>query len=137
MEEATAASEEKPRRTLTATNLTQFMDLLRQAMKIIEENDPDVERSTKVIRGMMSAVACYEVLLKEKQQKKKKQTIAAYFQADKPKSVMQSHTSPDAPDTPDIEAESDTGWSSELEAESESEAEWSSELEVELESEPG
>lgn len=136
MEEATAASEEQPRRTLTATNLTQFMDLLRQAMKIIEENDPDVERSTTVIRGMMSAVACYEVLLKEKQQKEK-QTIAAYFQADKPKSVMQSHTSPDAPDTPDIEAESDTGWSSELEAESESEVEWSSELEVELESEPG
>ncbi|KAK3892281.1 hypothetical protein Pcinc_003902 [Petrolisthes cinctipes] len=95
MEEAEAAaavaSQEQPRRALTATNLPQCMDLLSQAMKIIEENYPNVERSTAVTRGVMSKLACYEVLLKEKNQ----QSITTFFQADTPKTVMELDTDPD------------------------------------------
>lgn len=68
MEEA-ETSQEKPWSALTATNLSQCMDLLRQAMKIIKENYPNVERSTTVIREVMNNMACYEVILKEKQKK--------------------------------------------------------------------
>lgn len=54
--EAGAATSQEPLRALTATNLSQCMDLLRQAMKIIEENDPNVERSGAVTRDVLSRV---------------------------------------------------------------------------------
>ncbi|MPC59807.1 hypothetical protein E2C01_053835 [Portunus trituberculatus] len=57
----------QPQRALTAANLSKCMDLLVQPMKI----NPNIERSTAVIRGVMEKMTCYEVLLKEKQQKKK------------------------------------------------------------------
>lgn len=60
-------------------------------MKFVQENDPNVERSTAVTRGVMSKMACYKVLLKEKQQKKR-QAITAFFQADTSKPVMESDT---------------------------------------------
>lgn len=115
---AAASSSQEPLRALTATNLTQCMDLLRQAMKILEENDPNVERSGAVTRDVLSRMSCYEVMLKEKQHKKKQQTITAFFQEATPKPLMESDTDPDEPNTPYTEVES--------EAEAESKAEQSS-----------
>ncbi|MPC78064.1 hypothetical protein E2C01_072538 [Portunus trituberculatus] len=43
----------QPQRVLTAANLSQCMDLLVQSMKILEEINPNIERSTTVIRGVM------------------------------------------------------------------------------------
>ncbi|MPC54130.1 hypothetical protein E2C01_048037 [Portunus trituberculatus] len=62
---------------LTAANLFKCMDLLAQSMKILEENYPNIERSTAVISGVMEKITCYEVLLKEKQQKKKHLVMVA------------------------------------------------------------
>ncbi|XP_045110013.1 tigger transposable element-derived protein 1-like [Portunus trituberculatus] len=43
----------QPQQALTAANLSECMDLLAQSMKILEENYPNIERSTAVIRGVM------------------------------------------------------------------------------------
>lgn len=114
---AAAASPAQPQRALTATNLSECLDLLRQSMKILEENDPNVERSSSVIRGVMNKMACYEVILKEKQQHKKQQCITSFFKPQTPQPATESET--DDPDTPvasntDTEAESaDAGGASE------------------------
>ncbi|MPC82356.1 hypothetical protein E2C01_077016 [Portunus trituberculatus] len=72
-------------RALTAANLSECMDFwakklrrrsreLRQVRKtvskILKEIDPNIERSTAVIRGVMEKMTSYGVLLKEKQQEK-------------------------------------------------------------------
>lgn len=123
---AAAAASQEPLRALTVTNLSQCMDLLRQAMKIIEENDPNVERSGAVTRDVLNRMSCYEVMLKEKQQKKKQQTITAFFQEAKPKPVMESDTDPDEPNTPYTEVELSNESEAEVESEAESDAERSS-----------
>ncbi|MPC96513.1 hypothetical protein E2C01_091776 [Portunus trituberculatus] len=38
-------------RAFTVANLSECMDLLAQSMKILEENYPNIEKSTAVIRG--------------------------------------------------------------------------------------
>lgn len=105
---AAAASPAQPQRALTATNLTECLNLLRQAMQILEENDPNVERSSSVIRGVMNKMACYEIILKEKQQHKKQQSITSFFQPKTPatESETDDPDTPDAPNTTDTEAES-------------------------------
>ncbi|KAK3881758.1 hypothetical protein Pcinc_013840 [Petrolisthes cinctipes] len=77
---ASAVPYEQPLRTLTATNLSECLELMRQAMMIIEENDPNIERSSKVSREVMNKVACYQLMLKEKQKKKKQPSILSFFQ---------------------------------------------------------
>ncbi|MPC89443.1 hypothetical protein E2C01_084391 [Portunus trituberculatus] len=50
---ASPAGGDMPKRGLTATNLSECMGLLAQSMKILEENDLNIEKSTAVIRGVM------------------------------------------------------------------------------------
>ncbi|MPC58784.1 hypothetical protein E2C01_052793 [Portunus trituberculatus] len=71
---ASPAGSDTPKRALTAANLSECMNLLVKLMKILEENYPNIERSTAVIRGVMEKMTCYEVLLKEKQQ-----SITSFF----------------------------------------------------------
>ncbi|MPD01625.1 hypothetical protein E2C01_097161 [Portunus trituberculatus] len=75
------------------------MDLLAQAMKILEENYPNIEKSTAVIRGVMEKITCYEALLKEKQQKKKQQSITSFFRLHTPSQVTESETDDESGDT--------------------------------------
>ncbi|MPC43331.1 hypothetical protein E2C01_036975 [Portunus trituberculatus] len=69
------------------------------SMKILEENDPNIERSTAVIRGVMEKMTCYEVLLKEKQQKEKQQSITSFFRPHTPSQVTESETDDNNGDT--------------------------------------
>ncbi|MPC51089.1 hypothetical protein E2C01_044927 [Portunus trituberculatus] len=61
----------QPQRALTAAYFSECMDLLVQSMKILEEIDANIERSTAVIRGVMEKIMCYEVLLKKNNKRKK------------------------------------------------------------------
>ncbi|MPC91058.1 hypothetical protein E2C01_086071 [Portunus trituberculatus] len=79
------------------------MDLLAQSMKILKEIDPNIERSTAVIRGIMEKTTRYEVLLKEKQQKKKQQSITRFFRRHTPSQVTESKTNDDNGDTSEKE----------------------------------
>ncbi|MPC56864.1 hypothetical protein E2C01_050830 [Portunus trituberculatus] len=79
------------------------MDLLAQSMKIFEEIDSNIERSTTVIRGVMEKMTCYEVLLKEKQPKKKQQSITSFFRPHIPSQVTESETDDDNGDTSEQE----------------------------------
>ncbi|MPC42219.1 hypothetical protein E2C01_035835 [Portunus trituberculatus] len=92
---ASPAGGDTPKRALTEANLS---DLLAQSIKILEENYPNIERSTAVIRGVMEKIMCYEVLLKEKQQ-----SITSFFRPHTPSQVTESKTNDDNGDTSEKE----------------------------------
>ena len=93
------------------------------AMRVIEENDPNVERSSTIIRRVMENMACYNAMLKEKQQKKKQQPITNFFRQRTPSQLTsESETgtdsevddpddpaAPASPPTPHTHTESESG----------------------------
>lgn len=50
---------------LTSKNLSKSFSYFEQGINILLENDPDVERSSKVCRGINSAISCYKSLKNE------------------------------------------------------------------------
>ncbi|KAK3878955.1 hypothetical protein Pcinc_016441 [Petrolisthes cinctipes] len=98
------APHEQPLRTLTATNLSECLELIRQAMTIIEENDPNIERSSTVSREVMNKMACYQLMLKEKRKKKKQQSILSFFHMRSESHEANTETDPDV-HTPDTDSE--------------------------------
>ncbi|MPC68015.1 hypothetical protein E2C01_062205 [Portunus trituberculatus] len=95
---ASPAGSAMPKKALTAANLSECMDLLTHSMKIFEENYPNTERSTPVIRGVMEKMTCYEVLLKEKQQ-----SITSFFRPHTPSQITESETDDNNGDTSEEE----------------------------------
>lgn len=64
-------------RTLTAKRLTEAFRLIESALAILDEDDPNTERSSKVSRNVRWAMQCYKEILQEKQMKATQK--ASYF----------------------------------------------------------
>lgn len=119
VEGAAAAESPQPQRALTAANLSECMDSLMHAMRVIEEKNPNVDRSSTIMENMAS----YNAMLKEKQQNKKQQPITNFFRQRTPSQLTsKSETrtdsevddpdeaaAPDSPPTPHTHTGSESG----------------------------
>lgn len=81
MEQQRAAEEDaddvSPR--LSTKDLLEAFDYLEKAMAIFSGKDPQIERSSKVNRIIMSGYKCYRELYKQKQRKTVQQPLYTYF----------------------------------------------------------
>ncbi len=55
------------------------MSKLREALDLIEENDPNVQRSSSVSRKVLAEFGCYQEMLREKQEKTVQTTMTTFF----------------------------------------------------------
>ncbi|GFG29801.1 hypothetical protein Cfor_00232 [Coptotermes formosanus] len=53
-------------RTLTSKRLSEALRLFDEGLLILEENDPNTERSSKVKRDILASLTCYSEMLKER-----------------------------------------------------------------------
>ena len=56
----------EPIKHLSTAQLTEFFQHTDNAIKIIEENDPNTDRSAKVSREIQNSLACYKELYRER-----------------------------------------------------------------------
>ena len=67
-------------KTLTSKQISQAMSLLDEAAFIFTQNDPDEERSSKVVRSLTDCVSCYkEMYLDRKKKKGIRQSLTKYL----------------------------------------------------------
>lgn len=76
-EEAEASG--APERVLTLKVLSEAMNKIREALDLIEENDPNVQRSFAVSRKMLADFGCYQEMLRKKQRKTVQTTMTSFF----------------------------------------------------------
>ena len=79
-EEAATSQAQQQERVLLHKVLPEPINKLREVLDLIEENDPDVKRSSTVSHRVLANFGCYEELLREKQQKTVLMPITSFFQ---------------------------------------------------------
>ena len=73
-----AADKAEGGRTLTANVISEALGKIREGFAMLEEHDPNVERSTTITRKCMDTLFCYTQMQTEFQ-KKKRQTSCCSF----------------------------------------------------------
>ncbi|KAK9507140.1 hypothetical protein O3M35_007056 [Rhynocoris fuscipes] len=64
---------------LTSKIMSSAFSYFEQGINILVENDPDVERSANVSRGINSAISCYKSLKEEIDKKARQTTLDNFF----------------------------------------------------------
>lgn len=78
--EATAAADKaEGGRTLTATVISEALGKIKEGFAMLEEHDPNVERSTTITRKCMDTLFCYTQMQTEFQKKKRQTTMLQFF----------------------------------------------------------
>ena len=65
---------------MSTKNLTDVFLKLSEAFEIISNNDPDMERSTRVKCSKLNAVSCDDEMLRAKENHDRQSTLDAFFQ---------------------------------------------------------
>jgi hypothetical protein len=88
-DEQEVAIETAPAPTFTIQRLAEAFRHIKSAMEIFETDDPNSERSSKVLEAMKNAYACYRKIYHEKKKVSSVQTsLDSYFK--KPQSMQKS-----------------------------------------------
>lgn len=85
-----------PMKTLDIKTLTDFFTSLEKAMSIIEENDPNLERSSVCRRKLMDDVQCYKQLLETKKKAIVQTNVLSLFRHQKADKLKLSTSTIDA-----------------------------------------
>ena len=98
-EEAARENESRPptpQRDLTVKLLKDFLAEINGSIQKIVENDPNMDRSNNMQRRVMSAVACYEELLRDKRQRIVQPTLHSFFSRSKSQPSHSRSITPDS-----------------------------------------
>ncbi|XP_042210165.1 tigger transposable element-derived protein 1-like [Homarus americanus] len=74
-----AGDEEEPQRTLTTKRMAEAFRKIQQGMQIFSDDDPNRERSSKIVRNMEETLRCYNEIYKEKKKRSTKQSTLDSF----------------------------------------------------------
>ncbi|KAK9736500.1 hypothetical protein QE152_g12444 [Popillia japonica] len=63
----------------TTPNIKEYIAMIQTAIDFITKIDPDIERSCFIRRGLQAQIAPYDLIIKERQQASKQQTIGKFL----------------------------------------------------------
>ncbi|XP_007056461.2 tigger transposable element-derived protein 1 [Chelonia mydas] len=78
-DEGQEVKEEPTHRNLTAKRLSEAFQMIEAGLQILSDDDPDRERSSKVIRGIGHLMTCYKEIYQEKKRKAKQPSLDMFF----------------------------------------------------------
>ena len=114
-EAAEAEAEKSEEQTMTAKKLSEALAKIREGNAMLEEMDPNVERSSRVTRKAMEAYFCYTEMEKEFSKKKRQTTMLQFFKKTEVEHVRPEEEDVDDPvpvkvdvDVTDTEVDSDS-----------------------------
>nr|CAD7262442.1 unnamed protein product [Timema shepardi] len=82
------SEEDKPSCIFTTKSMAIALHRIQEGLQMLADENPDVERSTRVHRTVMEGLTCYQEIYKEKKCSTKQPTIRAFFQ---PVTAMVTH----------------------------------------------
>ncbi|CAM2114725.1 unnamed protein product [Caretta caretta] len=82
-EEGQEVEEEPTHQNLTAKRLSEAFQTIEAGLQILSDDDPDWERSSKVIRGVGHLMTCYKEIYQGKKKEVKQQSLDVFFRAQK------------------------------------------------------
>jgi hypothetical protein len=67
------------REALTTNILSGCLSEVSHSLKVLSENDPDLERSCAVKRNVLNALKCYSETLRDKNKKAEQSTLDSFL----------------------------------------------------------
>ena len=106
-EEAEVVTEgvEEELKNLNAKKLSEVLNHIDQAMQILEDNDPQQERFSKVSQNVRQSMRCYYDLQRNFRSMAKQRTIESFFKAKKPEGPESPEPEPEPSTAPSDTAE--------------------------------